>query len=106
VSNVDSELVRVTLSNSSGKTIELKNVAPGGVTLNGMMYDLNTTLSKGSIKVEPNGIKHLYISPQPYSNTGSIQTDEQSDSTLISMSVVEQKFNRSTRQTQMAHVIS
>lgn len=105
VSHVDAELLRVSISNQSKDAVQLSNIAPAGLKIDGQSYNLNLALGKGPLTVKPNTVRHLWLSPDRYYKPGrDLDIDSQSQVANLPVKFLRHK-GASTVQHVKAHIM-
>jgi len=102
-SNVDASMVRVSISNSSDKTVKLSKVSPGAITVKGEEYNLNNQLAYGPISIEPNSVRYVWLNPSKYGAVKGLRVDDNVKGEMIVVNVI--RGEEQLRDTQLAHVL-
>jgi len=105
-SHVDSELVRVSVSNLNKQPVELRKLSPGRVHLNGKAYSLNARLASGPITVRGGGVYHVWLHPEKDPQHETMESPDNSKGGLVALNIARKTGNGGVhRDTQMAFAV-
>ena len=87
------QLARVTITNTSGRSIKLSHVSPGAISTQKGVYQLNATLQNNPLSIRSGGVYQFWLTPDDgtqalLSSRPNLRPGEKVRSTTVEISVI------------------